>query len=58
MRSAYPSSRSRLRRAASPPGPASQPWRLPVLHEAGDVFCFDTNGNLLDTLYTTQWMVG
>ena len=26
--------------------------------EAGDVFCFDTNGNLLDTLYTTQWMVG
>jgi hypothetical protein len=27
-------------------------------NEAGDVFCFDTNGNLLDTLYTTQWMVG
>jgi len=27
-------------------------------NEVGDVFCFDTNGNLLDTLYTTQWMVG
>jgi len=27
-------------------------------NEAGDVFCFDINGNLLDTLYTTQWMVG
>jgi hypothetical protein len=26
--------------------------------EQGDVFCFDTSGNPLDTLYTTQWMVG
>jgi hypothetical protein len=26
--------------------------------EQGDVFCFDTSGNLLDTLYTTQWVVG
>ena len=26
--------------------------------EQGDVFCFDTGGNLLDTLYTTQWVVG
>jgi hypothetical protein len=26
--------------------------------EQGDVFCFDTGGNLLDTLYTTQWLVG
>lgn len=26
--------------------------------EQGDVSCFDTSGNLLDTLYTTQWVVG
>jgi hypothetical protein len=25
--------------------------------EQGDVFCFGTSGNPLDTLYTTQWMV-
>lgn len=26
--------------------------------EQADVFCFDTSGNLLDTTYTMQWMVG
>ena len=25
--------------------------------EQGDVFCFDTNGNELDTTYTMQWMI-